>query len=338
MTYNAVDLPEVWYIGGYGRSGSTLLDMMLGSHPQVFSCGEVDRFFQDWAGGMKCSCGQCYAECPFWMQVIEQLRAEFPDLNPLAVERLKCQVESTASRLQLMSVRQRREHRAEYGRIWQVTMRAISQVSDKKYLVDSSKSSRTNSRRFGALANLCGLEVKVIHLVRDPRAVIYSEAIRGSNDLLEGGFQRVRHFGGVYRPLIGWIMANISVRFFAQVHNNVPVLRTRYEDMLHEPLAFLSKLGDFLVVDMTPVADMLNRQRPLTPGHGVAGNRMRRQGPVILKADMEWITALPGIARLAALTSWPLARKYGYNVLSLPRAIDFKDTSERGQPETPVHL
>jgi len=31
------------YVVGYGRSGSTLLDWTLGSHPDIKSVGEIDR-------------------------------------------------------------------------------------------------------------------------------------------------------------------------------------------------------------------------------------------------------------------------------------------------------
>ena len=41
-----MDKKKVVFILGIGRSGSTLLDLMLGSHPQGFSLGEISKLPQ----------------------------------------------------------------------------------------------------------------------------------------------------------------------------------------------------------------------------------------------------------------------------------------------------
>ena len=52
----------------------------------------------------------------------------------------------------------------------------------------------------------------------------------------------------------------------------------------------------------------------LDPGHGVAGNRLRRQGNLVLEHDEEWKDNLPTYARILAPLSWPVARWYGYDL------------------------
>ena len=37
--------PTVLYIAGYGRSGSTVLDMLLGTHPRIIGGGELTHLF-----------------------------------------------------------------------------------------------------------------------------------------------------------------------------------------------------------------------------------------------------------------------------------------------------
>lgn len=57
---------------GTGRSGSTMLDLMLGNAPNAFSCGEVSAWFRAWRTHhfeIDCPCGQ--DPCPVW----EQLKA-----------------------------------------------------------------------------------------------------------------------------------------------------------------------------------------------------------------------------------------------------------------------
>ena len=65
-------MSTVLYVGGLGRSGSTLLDRMLGRLDDVWSVGELVHL---WERGLKennrCGCGRCFADCPFWRRVGE---------------------------------------------------------------------------------------------------------------------------------------------------------------------------------------------------------------------------------------------------------------------------
>ena len=68
------------------RSGSTLLDQCLGSHPQIVSLGEVhwldayltqDRSIYNPSHELLCSCGAAVTECPFWNSVERALGRSF---------------------------------------------------------------------------------------------------------------------------------------------------------------------------------------------------------------------------------------------------------------------
>ena len=60
----------VVYIVGAGRSGSTVLDTILGNHPEVESVGELCNLVRSaWFGPEYCACGQRGSICPFWSQV-----------------------------------------------------------------------------------------------------------------------------------------------------------------------------------------------------------------------------------------------------------------------------
>jgi len=66
------DVP-VLYIGGWGRSGSTLLAHVLGEVPGFVSVGELRYVWQAGPGANElCGCGLQFAECPFWTAVGEQ--------------------------------------------------------------------------------------------------------------------------------------------------------------------------------------------------------------------------------------------------------------------------
>lgn len=61
------------YICSHRHSGSTLLDLLLGSHSRIESLGEISFLSQDLALNVPCSCGSPVRECTVWRKVIERL-------------------------------------------------------------------------------------------------------------------------------------------------------------------------------------------------------------------------------------------------------------------------
>ena len=64
--------PRILFVGGEGRSGTTLLDQLLGQVPGVASTGEL---FAIWEHGVldddRCGCGAPFSACPVWSAVGE---------------------------------------------------------------------------------------------------------------------------------------------------------------------------------------------------------------------------------------------------------------------------
>lgn len=70
---------KVIYIAGRGHSGSTLLDLLLGSHSRVTGVGEVTEIgVKRMLLGGQCTCGSAFSDCSVWSQVIPQLQSEPP--------------------------------------------------------------------------------------------------------------------------------------------------------------------------------------------------------------------------------------------------------------------
>ena len=60
---------RVLYIGGEGRSGSTVLATILGSYPDIVTIGEFRLVWQALKRNLLCGCGTPVLACPFWSQV-----------------------------------------------------------------------------------------------------------------------------------------------------------------------------------------------------------------------------------------------------------------------------
>lgn len=291
-------LPRLTYVAGYGRSGSTLLDLLLGNHPVVFGAGEVSRLFWDIAEGRPCSCGSLHLECDVWAPVLRLAmpgrgRSDYMDL-----------------RRRHLSAQMRRRESAfpEYREAWVRVFQAIRAVTGCQVVVDSSKSARRARHRRLLLQELCGLETRVIHLVRDPRAVMWSAA-RGSNHRIEEGLPP-RRLEEV-RALLHWTYTNRHVVKECR-EAGVDASLLRYEDLVRDPAASLDRICRFIGVDPSPLLTQLEEGRDFEPGHGVGGNRFRKRGPVVLRADAEWERRLPLRHRILSHLSVPVASPLGY--------------------------
>jgi hypothetical protein len=92
----------------------------------------------------------------------------------------------------------------------------------------------------------------------------------------------------------------------------VQVSRLRYENLASDPAETLARLDRFLGIDTRDIVARLEQGDAFSAGHGVAGNRMRRQSRIVLRFDREWQRQLPNSARWFSIIAWPLIRKYGY--------------------------
>ena len=59
-------MTKLVYIGGYGHSGSTLLEYLLAASPEVIACGEVASVLRERGRKAKCTCRRDIKDCPVW--------------------------------------------------------------------------------------------------------------------------------------------------------------------------------------------------------------------------------------------------------------------------------
>ncbi|MCZ3387336.1 MAG: sulfotransferase, partial [Actinomycetia bacterium] len=71
------------YIGGQGRSGTTLLERALGELPGVVSLGETVHL---WDRGLRddelCGCTEPFGSCPFWRSVGDEAFGGWDRIDP----------------------------------------------------------------------------------------------------------------------------------------------------------------------------------------------------------------------------------------------------------------
>lgn len=196
---------------------------------------------------------------------------------------------------------------AAYRRLQLSLLGGLRPAGDASYVVDSSKSAGWALGRLAALAQLPEVDVRMLHLVRDPQGVARSAA-KGRNTDLERGRGRGSTVATA-RSQVGWCRANALAEAAARRLGRERVASLRYEDLLAQPIEVITRLAGFLELDVAPLRPALTGQ-PLAPAHLFSGNRLRL-GPVRLDPSH----AATGEAvrdRWLRLLIAPLARRYGY--------------------------
>ncbi len=276
--------PQVTYILGAGRSGSTVLERLLASAPGVAGVGEVATLWRRPLAELTCSCGAPAPDCLFWTEV--RAKAELSDTVLRGLARL----EATAIRHRKLVLD------AIYGARWadrrdaiqfialqRDLFGAISETSGAAHIVDSSKA----GPRAWALAGMEG--VSILHLRRHPGDVAASWR-RVKHDPSLGGPMPRPSFPAIARE---WLAAEISARRLGAVR---PVLRLDYEMLTTDTHAELRRLG--------PIAKNVRLDgRSFTPDpnyHSLNGNPDRfHRGQITLKP-----AAAPPLPRHDAAFAW----------------------------------
>lgn len=289
------------YIAGAGRSGSTMVDIVLGNHPQIVSTGEVSFLINQWTDATRrCGCGRHYAQCPFWGEL-------FPQGADPRLARLVRQVEYLWYLPRLLAGRVppdvRRPYRAYHERLFDY----IVARSGKSMIVDSSKTVPTTVGRFLALARLGGQRVYVVHLVRSGLDTM------GSRLASVAGPRGRRVTSGVaLRVAVSWVRANLLAAWLGQSIGPGRYLRLRYEDFLSDPATAVEAIGRLVGFDAAALVARVRADGEFTVGHLAQGNRIRMQSRIRIVRHPDRRALDPSARRIFAAVGGWLHLRYGY--------------------------
>jgi hypothetical protein len=313
-------LPKVLYIAGWQRSGTTILDRVLGQLEGFVSTGELRRLWEaSLSEGYLCGCGAPLPECEFWRAAQEAGGLEASPREGRRLVELQRRHVHTRPR-ELLAIRRGIERRARlkssaldpYAEARLRLFAGLRKVTGADVVVDSSK----HPADAYLLTTLPQLDLYVVHLIRDPRAVAYSwsRMVRETADprgrLLDG-------FGSLSSS-VWWLVWNAAIETLLRRRLGERYLRLRYEDFVERPAEAVRSIGAFL--DEPRLHSPVDEERTvyLHPDHTVSGNpRTRfRRGTIELRADVVWRSRMSaGSKALSTVVAIPLLRHYGYRVV-----------------------
>ena len=302
----------VLYLGGLGRSGSTLVDRILGQLPGVCAVGEVVHM---WERGLlrneRCGCGVPFSECPFWTEVGRVAFGGWDRVDPHRVLAVKASVDRTRFVPLLVAPwlsRRYRRRLTAYGELLGRLCAAIRTVSGADVVVDSSK----HASFALVLHNTPLVTLRVGHIVRDSRGVAHSWGKLVQRPEITDD----EAYMPVYSPVktaLQWDLDNVL--FLALARLGAPTAVVRYEDFVASPRREIARLVELAGLPTDAVATVVGDGHvDLGVTHTVAGNPMRfHTGSVALRADEAWRSELPPHRRqIVSVLTWPVRRRFGY--------------------------
>lgn len=317
------------YILAASHSGSTLLSMLLGSHPDICTVGEIKLCALGNVDEYLCSCREPIRACPFWTAVGREMeRRGHPfDMTEPGTDIMG--IESRYVRFLLRPL-----YRGSYWErirdaalilspTWRMGMKRVQarnlafietlrDVTRRKVVVDSSKI----GIRLKYLLRIPGLDVRVVRLVRDGRAVsltymdpaIFADAedprLRGGGS---GGSREGERLP-IWEAAREWQRSNEEAEAILRHLPPDRWIEIRYEDLCRHPDAVLGRIFQFAGVQAdTKIRNFRKREQH------VIGNGMRLDATGEIRLDERWRYTLSS-SHLDAFeeVAGPMNRKLGY--------------------------
>lgn len=303
------------YIASTGYSGSTLLESLLGTNDSCFNVGEAYKI-----GWWKtCACGEELDSCPFWERVSQGLEehSRFGSRireHHISGKRKRSRLPSLHDAFILSGSPRNRaafqlspEVRAfqEGCRRALTLFEEVSRVASAPIIVDSSK----DPVLLKHLYTLCPDRLRVIHLVRDARAVAWSHV---NNYQRDGATYPSEQSGR--RPTIVeaagyWRRRNRNILLATR---NLPAdqkLTIRHEDICSSPANCANQISKL-------VGEPISLPEVFSPRvqHSIAGNPMRNSDqPVHLTFREDWREKLEsGDLENVESEAGTMNRQFGY--------------------------
>jgi hypothetical protein len=317
------------YILAASHSGSTLLTMLLNSHPDVATVGELAPGGMGDLSWYLCSCGTRLRECSFWQYVSSAMkrngnhfdledfgtRFSMPEsriatwlLGPLHRGPVLELLRDTALGL----ITSWPDRLAEIARRNEAIIEVILDYYHARIFVDKGN----RALRLKYLLRIPSLDVKVIRLIRDGRAVALTymdpagfadakdTARRGGGSGGNRENERLEMAQAAYQ----WRRCNKEAEHVIHRLDKAQWTEIRYEDLCNDTDNTLNRIFEFFDLDPDQRAKDFRSVE-----HHVVGNGMRLDSTSEIRLDERWRSVLTEEdLKTFDRVAGKMNRKYGY--------------------------
>ncbi len=267
--------PLIIYIVGAGHCGSTLLSLSLDRHSDILAVSEIVGLNAQEPGH---SGGKDYRNNPFWSRVAANYQRDFEE-DFWAVH-----FASLTKSSKLSSADWRKQNQNAFF--------SIAKTAGTSFIIDASK----QPRRLQVLLQEDSVDVRVIYLTRDARAVVHSYDRKYKS--FWRGFRQIRRLDPRAR--------SIKARF-----PNIPWMTLRYEDMTEDFEKTIVCICEFCGLPFQ--CKML---KPDTASFkGIGGNRLQLKPVKKITNDKSWERDMPTWKKwFISLLMFRYQRSLGYPI------------------------
>jgi len=289
---------DVLYVSGVPRSGSTLVGKILGELDKTAYIGEFWALPGQLHGDGTCGCNCALSNCPYWSKL---------DMDDLSLDAFDRVAHSERVRDLLVNPNGVAEDTAPVAQLY----RQVQSLFDASTVVDTSKF----PSYLHVLDQTPEIDLKVLHLVRDPRAVVYSWLKRPLHDKERepGLLDTLTNFR--FRNPLRWGVVWTEWNYLLQSiwGDSENYCMVRYEDFCRSPRGVLHQALADLGLDERPQWES-EREIELSTHHTVKGNPDRfASGRIRIEERTEWRDKMSfSVSFLTTLLASPQLRRFGY--------------------------
>lgn len=317
------------YILAASHSGSTLLTMLLNSHPDVATIGELSPGHIEDLSWYLCSCGTRLSECSFWKYITSAMKDNGNNFNlqnfgtrfdmpesVLATKLLGPLHRGKALELfRDTSLRMLTRWPDRFTEIMQTNNNLILNVLNYYHAqVFIDKGNKALRLKF--LLNNTFFDIKVIRLIRDGRAVALTYmnpadfADANDKDKRGGGNggRREKERHSMAQAAYQWRRCNEEAEYALASIDKSRWIEIRYEKLCTDTDNTMAQIFEFLGVDSQRwIKDFRSVE------HHVVGNGMRLDKTSEIKCDERWRTNLTNQdLKIFQSMAGKMNQRYGY--------------------------
>ncbi len=264
---------KIIYIISAGRSGSTILDILLGNGSDILSCGELNRYVIRDGSPTYWRHKKGSPTRVFWENIKAKLETKFPD--EFELQEMKDIVSRYEYHNNFLKFSSDKNEFDIYSDFITKLNATIFENIEQSIIVDSSK----YPARALKLAEILDCDIDFIYLQRDPRGVVNSFSKQG-----------------ITQASKSWLAANIyylSVNLLCKftifkLSKKYKIIKVKYEKLVSQPIETLDFIQQELQINLEPAIEKVKTNESLVVGPLFEGNRMRMTDKVKLKQHVTY--------------------------------------------------
>lgn len=242
---------------GAGRSGTTILGIVLGSSKGYFHAGEINKFYE--YQGVPHALTKQSEIYKFYKNIYNNCQFKDPNVTR--------EIEYHTSFYKLY-FNLFKKNRFKYQLLQNQLFNSIFKYTGADCLIDSSK----YAGRLLALERFTDYEISIIYIIRDPVKYLETVSKRGIEQPAQNFFYAIIYYF--------FINLSCSISFNKSKNKKVKI---KFEDLIENPENTIEKIENALDLSFNTSKNYINESRLIPVGKVFEGNRIRLKTEIKFK-------------------------------------------------------